>query len=405
MGLEEIRILHLSATDEAGAIRTMEAMTSVGLYNKMVVKGKKSNNSNVIELPLINKLTSYIDVYINRFLTKLCNTNGMFTFPILGVSGIRKLSLYKESRVIYLHFTAQSCFLSLSTIMRILNDGKKLVISTRDAWFFTGGCHMSIFTSNCSNEQCSVKCPNINILGMPLIRYFYKGKRKVLAHNNIYINYNSFLTKKLIHQLLGYSFFNGEKEFIAYNPIEGINQFIELENHNKNQLVIGFVSRDLTEPRKGIERAVNQLIQLNKSMKINIQINLLGRNRLKVNSEIINYFEYTEDNNKISNFYKGLDIYFNPSLAETFGNTTIEASLNGCFVIGIDDTSTAEILNILNTGCTIRNNYSEQELRNILENYKFQDRGEIIRKTIQSFGFESVGHMHKNYLLKNIDSK
>jgi glycosyltransferase involved in cell wall biosynthesis len=254
--------------------------------------------------------------------------------PILSNQDLYEI--VKDSEVIHLHWIAR--FLSLENIAFLSNLNKPLIMTIRDMYPLTGGCHYfhgcEEWKRDCNN--CHQLFDDINNISSQTLEY----KKSNYNFENITITCLSQHTKNIISK----SIYKNCKVNVIPNSIElGVfkpdykrEKRKEL-NISDNKKIIGFVP-SFNSDVKGFKEAIEVLNQLTKNSKFgdDIVVLIIGNGSAAeklINAECYNV-GYVNDNIELAKYYSAMDVLLLPSLEETFSNTTAESIACGTPVAG-----------------------------------------------------------------------
>jgi glycosyltransferase involved in cell wall biosynthesis len=245
-------------------------------------------------------------------------------------------SMVKDADVINLHWTAR--FLSIENIAQLSNIGKPLVITIRDMFPLTGGCH---FFHGCSEWQKN--CRNCQ----QLVDTFDDFPSKVLNAKRRYYNFDNItivtLSKHSAEIVKKVPYFNKCRIEIIPNSIETdvFKPYNKNEARKKLSLplerkIIGYMPSS-SSTLKGYRELIVAFDLLKQQYKnLNPFIMLLG-DKTPLDKEV--HFEnrslgYINDNQTLALAYSAADLVVVPSWEETFSNTTAESISCGTPVVG-----------------------------------------------------------------------
>lgn len=257
----------------------------------------------------------------------------------------------KNADVIYLHWT-QGGLLSLSELKRIFKLGKPVVLSFRDSWYMTGGCHVPLdcdkYFNGCNNCPCLRERAD-NDLSFLL----YEHKMKLYNNfKNIFLLApsewikQSILQTKILQNKPIYQIGNAlDTNIYSRRSKENIRLKLGL-NTKKTYLLFGSVS-PTSNLNKGWNYLVDALNIYSKNYSTDFELLVFGSEyepdfEKNFNCKV-NFLGKVDNEERLAEFYSASDIFLTPSLSESFGNTVIEAGSCGVPVVafkigGIKDT-------------------------------------------------------------------
>lgn len=216
---------------------------------------------------------------------------------------IRGTKAYKDADVIHLHWVNQG-FISLDTIQKIINDGKKVVWTMHDAWNSMGTYHLKLQQKDTILE-----------------RWTSKRKQELYANKSIQFVGCS---KWLCNEVLDSELMTGQNVTNVPNPID-IDIFRPTP-HQRGRKVL-FVAQRVDNPMKGMAyldeaaRIINE--ETDESSKV--EIIALGRD-----------IPYIYDKKEMARLYASVDAFVLPSLSENLPNTIMEAMACGTPCVGFN---------------------------------------------------------------------
>ncbi len=292
----------------------------------------KNKSVNVIEHPQGKKANW------RTYQTPSNSKDGMTIFsynePIL--SNQELYEIVKDSDVIHLHWVAR--FISLENIAFLSNLNKPVIMTIRDMYPLTGGCHYfhgcEEWKRDCNN--CHQLFDDINNISSQTLEY----KKNNYNFENITITCLSEHTKNIISK----SIYKNCQTKVIPNSIE-LDVFKpdhkrekrEKLNISHNKKIIGFVP-SFNSDVKGFKEAIEVLNNLTKNSKLgnDIVVLIIGNGSVAeklINAECYNV-GYISDNIELAKYYSAMDVLLLPSLEETFSNTTAESIACGTPVAG-----------------------------------------------------------------------
>lgn len=182
---------------------------------------------------------------------------------------------------------------------------------------------------------------------------------------------------------------------LIYDGIDEKQYFHKHKSFNDKQC--DFITVGGLYPGKGQEIVIKSLHKLHMKGYNNFHYSIVGEGPEKPKLEkLIHEFDL-DDNVKLCgfssntvNYYKNHDIFLMSSISEAFGRVTIEAMLNGLYVVGYNSAATSELLDGGKYGLLYTD---EASLTNSLEN--------IINNKIE---IESIAKMGQAYAIQKYTS-
>jgi glycosyltransferase involved in cell wall biosynthesis len=338
---KKIKILHvvggsLSGGAAKGAINLHNALTEKKNVTSLFINNYE--NGNVDNLVRRNPskfkawLFNHIDkipIYFYRNRKKLIFSPGIFGENIIPV--VKKLNI----DVLHLHWI-NTGFINISDLNKI---GIPIIWTMRDAWPFTGGCHMPM---NCSKfiNQCN-NCEQLQSTHYHDLSFFMQNRKKKIVKklNNItLVAISPFLQKQAMQSAI---WSPSHIEMIENNV--DIDRFHPTKKHlSRDQLeldrekIIILIANDSGETWKGhhfLYKLANDLA--NKNYEI-VSFGSgkpchKGRN-----------FGFLQSKERLALIYSAIDVFIFPSTYEPFGKTPFEAASCGAKVVSFESIGTAD---------------------------------------------------------------
>lgn len=357
-----MKVLHISTDDIIGgaaiaAFRLNEAMIQNGIDSKLLVANKKSHSNNVIAVfsPIKRILYSIYAAVYSKMISRLFKTSYMFSLG-KSFSSITKHPLIKEADIIYIHWV-QNNFLGIKAIEQILKTNKPIILYMHDMWDITGGCHHSF---ECNSY--TIKCKNCPIIQRKIFKEYsqriIKKKEKHWGpYNNLYfITPSSWLSNCVknsltfkSHSITTIPNLIDTQKFRPHNK-ELTREILGLPK-NKKLLLFG-ANNGTANIYKGWTYLKEALTMLND--KKNIEIVLFGGTLTSEEAKSlifpIHSLGYITDVYSLVLMYNAVDVYINPSLAESFGMTTLEAISCGTYAVSFAVGGLTDIIRHKETG-------------------------------------------------------
>lgn len=339
-------IVSLNANIEAGGGRIMlglaEFARSFGIkyytaspYQNKIVLENHINISNKYEL------------YFNRRIGQLFGFDSAFLK--FGTNKLLKQLKRIKPDIIHLH-AVHGWYVNYAKILKFsIKNNIKIVWTQHDNWTYTGKCtHFS--NANCYKwiDGCNT-CPLLKQYPRSVIfdnsSWMYKYKKKLfLKYDNIiYVSVSRWLD-----EIIKKSFIKNKDLIVIENGID-VDIFkkskttLREKYGLKNEKIVLGVASHWSE-RKGFK----DFIQLSTHLKeYNVKIILVGLSEAQIETAHtfgILGFPKTRTVHELVDFYSTADVFFNPSVEETFGLVTIEAMSCDLPVIVYNATASPEVV-------------------------------------------------------------
>jgi glycosyltransferase involved in cell wall biosynthesis len=287
-----------------------------------------------------------MDIYIHGLKTRLLDQHGF------GSTHATKQLVQRIKRidpdVIGLH-NLHGYYLNIEVLFAYLKQVQKPVIWTfHDCWPFTGHCcHFDYVGCEKWKAECR-KCPISDKYPASWFvdnsrENFHRKKRLFNGIVNLTIVTPSYWLKKLV-----------EQSFLAEYPIKVIHNGIDVDRFqpvktdelkSKYNLLDKTVLLGVASEWDRI-KGFKYFIELNKRLNDNFRIILIGlptKTIRKLPENIIG-IQRTEDTEELVSFYSMADVFVNPTLADNFPTTNIEALACGTPVITFDTGGSPEAI-------------------------------------------------------------
>jgi glycosyltransferase involved in cell wall biosynthesis len=324
------RILHIASSFAGGAgtaaRRVVEAQRSIGLDSRLVALTGGASNlksfESFLEVGTFQKIQSKILTVLQAQLVQ--NSDNLMT-PLSLSAMPRIMDLIKDFDIINLHATYN--VLNADGI-RLIARRLPTVVTLHDQRFFTGGCHYSWdchgYMLDCTN------CPQVN-------RPFRFLPRQALQTADDYLKLLKNIafvspSRWLANIALSSRLLNQARISIIPNPIPS-NDVSEKDNRGLERLEsvlrIGFISKNLNNPYKGLDTLVKAIESIKASRTV--QLCLFGSGQVPITSgqfEIVQS-EFESDDERVSAI-RSCDVVIVPSRQDNYPSVIGE-----CLVLGI----------------------------------------------------------------------
>lgn len=212
---------------------------------------------------------------------------------------ITKTREYKDADVIHLHWINQG-FISLSSIQKMLDDGKKVVWTMHDAWNAMGAYHLKLQQKQDYLERATWERK----------QKLYKGARIQFVTCSEWLM-NEALTSPLMAN---------QKVTAIPNPID-TEVFKPVPHPNRRKVL--FVAQNVNNEMKGMRYLDEAEKIINADSIRKVEIIALGRD-----------IPYISDIREMAALYASVDAFVLPSLSENLPNTIMEAMACGTPCVG-----------------------------------------------------------------------
>lgn len=343
-----MKILLVNTSERVGgaaiaANRLMEALKKHGLKAQMLVRDRQTEQLSVsaVQSSLLLPLK-----FVWERLVILLN-NGLRRSTLWAVdlantgTDITQMEEFRRADIIHLHWVNQA-FLSLSDLERIMQSGKRIVITMHDMWYFTGICHHA---DECDKyeTQCH-DCPLMGSYGIDYARRVFDRKMLIYAQQPqlTFVGCSQWITDQARRSALT----RGHRVVAIPNPINtDIFQPCDRQQARKalglpaDKRLLLFGSRRITDENKGFWQLVASCRILHREHpELNVGIVVVGEASDSVRSAIPDYdiypVNYVSKELDMARLYNAVDAYVTPSLHENLPNTIAEALACGTPCVG-----------------------------------------------------------------------
>lgn len=354
-------------------------------------RGKKAKDNT--EIYMNDKL----GVYLHGLYTRITDKAG-FASKRATKKLLQKLDVIRPD-IIHLH-NLHGYYINIEMLFNyIKRNNIKVVWTLHDCWAFTGHCayfdmvNCEKWKSECRNCELKNTYPKTSIIDNSSSNYYNKKKLFNNVEDMQIISVSKWLENKIKS-----SFLEKHKILTIQNGID-INVFKPTEsviretyNLQGKKVILG-VASEWTK-RKGLE----DFIKLSQIITDEYQIILIGLNKKQIKQVPNNIIalERMKSIEELVEYYSIADVYFNASVEETFGMTTIEAMACKTPVIVYNATALPEVVTE-DTGFVIEPHNIEKvwkKIELICENKIFNKKN--IRKNAEKYNKEEVFEKYIN---------
>ena len=395
-----MRIAHLNTSRTGGAalasMRYSLALESVGLKNDLYALG--SQDPEISEQALSITRTPFETLKskgLTVFQQKFLQLGSTLITPISSEpKSIEKI--ISKYDLIHLHSTYN--ILNSQGFTRLIDSGKKVVVTLHDQRWFTGGCH---YSADCENYKSScANCPRASTLGKLLISNSFAKYEKIWANDPRIkvITPSHWLSEQARSSKL---LANAEISVIR-NPIPDFEEgHPSTKSFNKNDVEdslnkIVFIADNLQNHLKGLDVLLSALCELTDIEKKQFSLLVIGSNPPAVNRFPISTKHVKATSaQELSGYLEQQDLLVVPSRQDNLPNVIGEAFSCGIKVIGSNIGGIPEVIDAEVGEIFQSENY--QELVNIIINFDYSYSREKVRSHFKSnFSYEIIGKQIAN---------
>jgi len=335
-----MKVLILSTFQSSGgagiaSTRLMHALRKNGVEVSMLCR------KNISFGPAGLRKQSWTSIFERAYIW-MCNgfsTRNLWATDIaLFGQNITSTREYKEADVIHLHWVNQG-FISLATIRKMLDDGKKVVWTMHDAWNAMGAYHLKIQRKDDYLERST-----------------FERKQRLYADRKIqFVTCSQWLMNEALTSPL-----MAEQRVVAIpNPLD-TSVFKPVPHQNRRRVL--FVAQFVNNPMKGMKYLEEASAIINEKVtkfghadSNSVEIIALGRD-----------IPYISDTHEMARLYASVDAFVLPSLSENLPNTIMEAMACGTPCVGFRVGGIPEMIDHLENGYLANYKDSEDLAKGIL---------------------------------------
>lgn len=348
-----MKVTLINTSDAGGgapvaSMRLLKALLSANVDARFLTSKKKTDENRVhaVEEGLISRLRARFNFYYERLSFILLherNKSQRFAFSAANAgTNIASHPLVTGADVLHLHWT-NSGFLSIADLKALIKTGKPIIWTLHDMWTFTGGCHYSgpcdHFINSCGDcyflRDCGIHDAS------------YQGW---LRKEELYSNAENITFVPCSHWLGNIarqsSLLRRFKISPVPNPID-TSLYIAKDKAamrrkwkiNTDKKIVLFGAANINDRRKGISYLIAALTSLKRSLVIDIEIVIFGKNThldlgtLPFRVYALNIITSQED---LVEIYSMADVFVMPSIEDNLPNTVMESLACGTPVVAFN---------------------------------------------------------------------
>lgn len=296
-------------------------------------------------------------VIVRRKIGKYNKKRGLFSTDA-GASNLVKSANFADFDAIYIHWINHG-MMNVKSLEGILKLNRPVFWVCHDMWPVTGGCHHS-FECEKYKTHCGA-CPSLYSNKEKDISYkLFEKKEKVFKKypNLQFIAISDFMndvisSSKLAKEHYIHKISNAidTELFKPYNKAECRNKF-GLPT-NKKLLLFG-ADMGTRNPYKGWDSAKKAIELLYQDIGDSFELVVFGASKMaNAHNDLhvkVNYMGNIDDELDMAKLYSAVDIYINPSIAESLSYTTMEAVACGCVCVAFNVGGIPTIIDHLQNG-------------------------------------------------------
>ncbi|MGN0234319.1 MAG: glycosyltransferase [Bacteroidaceae bacterium] len=342
-----MRILTISTSERTGggaiaASRLNDALCRNGMKARMLVRDKQTDAVTVAQTGnLLPKIAERLDVLMHNGFRRKSMWQVDTACCGVDILGTRE---YQEADVVHLHWVNQG-MLSLSTLERMVQDGKPLVWTLHDEWPFLGVCH---YRGACQETECR-RCP---LMRGSLPHRILWRKRELLQRADVtLVGCSQWITDRAMKALPGVrvQHINNCIPHALYHPIpqqEARRQWhLPMQAH-----IVLFCSQKVTDERKGMSYLLEAISQVESR---NLHMVVVGSGAQQIASRCPG-IPFTAlgsvSPEQMPSVYAAADVFVTPSLEDNLPNTIAESMSVGTPCAGFRTGGIPEMISHGETG-------------------------------------------------------
>ena len=365
-----MKVLLINTSERIGgaaiaANRLMEALKRNGIRVQMLVRDRQTQQLTVKTVRQSWRLPlKFLWERLVIFLNNGFNRRTLWAVDIANTgTDVTRMAEFKHADVIHLHWVNQA-YLSLTDLKRIVDSGKRIVVTMHDQWYFTGVCH---YSAQCMEyqHQC-MKCPLMAAYwpGNGLAHKTFERKRDIYKNHGItFVGCSKWMADMARKSTL----LKGQKVVDIPNAIN-TDVFCPTDRNEarKNlglpldrQLIL-FGSQRITDERKGFKylaEACRLMLKNDDTMARRLAIVVVGGDSEKVKSEVpfdVYPISYVSKETEMVKLYNAVDAFVTPSLQDNLPNTLVEALACGTPCVGFEVGGIPEMIDHKRNGYVAR---------------------------------------------------
>ena len=346
----DMRVLIVNTAERTGgaaiaANRLLHALNRNGVEARMLVRDRKTDASDVVNIPPSWRLKSNFlwergVIWLNNGLSK----KNLFQVDIANAgTDITTMPDFQWADVVHLHWVNQG-FLSLKNLERILASGKPIVVTMHDQWYFTGICH---YSGGCDKykTQCQ-HCPMIKGKGADLAQRVFDRKRAMYEGCNIsFVGCSRWMADLARQSALtqGHPVTNIPNA-IDTDVFKPMDKLEARRRHNlpTDKKLLLFGAQRITDKRKGFDflvEACEHIAMHHPTLPGQLEVVVLGGDAQSVKEVLplpVHIVNYLSNEDEIAALYNAVDLFVTPSLQDNLPNTIVEAMACGTPCVGFN---------------------------------------------------------------------
>lgn len=331
------------------AYRLHKGLTSRNNNSVMIVRKKKSQDTNMLALDIISDEDKAEEEIFSAIQKQLINQNRtdisdtLFSLPYPGYD-LSNTNLIRSADIINLHWV--NYFQSVESIASLLSLHKPVVWTLHDQWAFTGGCHYSAGCGKYSH-RCE-QCPQLLDNSSRLPELVLKNKLNYFDNSMVIVSPSNWLAecarKSTLFKSCRIEVIPNGLDIDTFKPTAKVRAKRELNiNPETTTMLFGAISH--TKKRKGFQQLCKAFDFCRKNEKF-AELIRTGKVRIitfgTANSPMRQVgipavsLGYIDSDEKLALIYSAADFLVLPSLEENLSNIMLECMSCGTPIIAFE---------------------------------------------------------------------
>jgi len=348
-------------------------------------------------MPKNSRIIAWFDGKLRGFINRNNRREfGPFSYPVLG-SDVSRIKEIKNADIIYLHWVLGG-FLNLSSMEKLMQLNKPVVIVMHDMWAITGGCHHSFtcakYISGCGN------CPILP--GQKEKDLSFREFNKKLKLYSKYENLFFVSPSRWLFDCAKKSMLTRDKPvFCIPNALDGTTYkpfeksvAKRILNIDPEETIIAFGAVAIDSPYKGLSFLLEALQLLHKQDLKKTSVLIFGSNYNKKIADAIpfktRFMGHLTDDYAMVLMYNSADVLVVPSLADNLPTVVMEALSCGTPVVGFHVGGIPDLIDHLKNGYLAR----YKDAGDIAQGILYCIENKIMGKRLPEFEEDQVVRKH-----------
>jgi len=348
-------------------------------------------------MPKKSRIIAWFDGKLRGFINRNNRREfGPFSYPVLG-SDVSRIKEIKNADIIYLHWVLGG-FLNLSSMEKLMQLNKPVVIVMHDMWAITGGCHHSFtcakYISGCGN------CPILP--GQKEKDLSFREFNKKLKLYSKYENLFFVSPSRWLFDCAKKSMLTRDKPvFCIPNALDGTSYkpfeksvAKRILNIDPEETIIAFGAVAIDSPYKGLSFLLEALQLLHKQDLKKTSVLIFGSNYNKKIADAIpfktRFMGHLTDDYAMVLMYNSADVLVVPSLADNLPTVVMEALSCGTPVVGFHVGGIPDLIDHLKNGYLAR----YKDAGDIAQGILYCIENKIMGKRLPEFEEDQVVRKH-----------